>query len=461
MYCTFCDVAHPRAAQVLSAASDVHVIAEDFATSDQVYVRLTGSGACPGAYVDATDLTTSLGLDAFLADGPPPSPRQSGPDTLDGAVDERPTDAVWQSGHMWWVSTFPATYDAGATWNDEVVLWGIDASTGAPSGGSTVPIQPGDGVDAYYGAIGLSRDGTVFTTYSQSSSSTTITWWANRYVGGGLGTPLLLDTSEAAFSYDRWGDYAGIAMDPVGTGAVWATHMLADGSGDWRTEVTRLLVDGDTPSTPGAPAASTLSTQTLGSAPRYKLTWGGSTDGASGAVMYRLEQSVDAAGFGSPTFLTGTSTIRNLPLGHTYQFRVAAFDWLGNISAFATGPTIRPLLYQSPTSKSGTWHTSSAGSYSGGSTLYSTSAGASASFKTTGVRSIGFVTSKGPSRGKLKVYIDGVLKATINTYSSTTRYRQLLYQITFSSPGTHTIKIVVVGTAGHPRVDVDAFLVLK
>jgi len=33
--------------------------------------------------------------------------------------------------------------------------------------------------------------------------------------------------------------------------------------------------------------------------------------------------------------------------------------------------------------------------------------------------------------------------------------------VTFASPGTHSIKIVVVGGGTHPRVDVDAFLVLK
>jgi hypothetical protein len=59
------------------------------------------------------------------------------------------------------------------------------------------------------------------------------------------------------------------------------------------------------------------------------------------------------------------------------------------------------------------------------------------------------------------VYIDGVLKGTVSATSSANTYRRIAYQFTWSTAGTHTIKVVVLGTSGHPRVDVDAFLVLK
>ena len=71
------------------------------------------------------------------------------------------------------------------------------------------------------------------------------------------------------------------------------------------------------------------------------------------------------------------------------------------------------------------------------------------------------MATKAASRGSFKVYVDGVYRAKISTYSTTTRYRQLVYQFSWSVPGTHKIKIVVVGTAGHPRVDLDAFVVLR
>jgi hypothetical protein len=457
----FCDDnswIHPRAAQVLSPSNDVHLVMESTSNSHQVYWRVTSAGACP-SFVDGTDLSTSLGLDPLEL---PPAPRQTGTDTIDRAVDERYTDAVWQSGHLWWVSTFPLTYDGFVTFNDQVVVWGVTtATTGSPTSAVIVPERAPDTIDAYMGGIGLSRNGTPILVYSQSSDSTPISLYADRIVGGLLGAPLLLDTSDGAISGERWGDYAGVAMDPVGTGTVWASHMLAAGDGTWRTDVVRLIVDSDIPTTPGAMLVTTVSPTNLAVQPKYKVSWGASTDANSGAVTYVFQQNVDGNGFGATSALTATSTTRALFYGHTYQFRVAAVDALGKASAWRTGAIVQPFLYQSPTSKSGTWHTSSSSAYSGGSTWYASAAGASATFTTSGVRSIGFVTTKASSRGSFRVYIDGALKATISAHTTATTYRQLVYQFTWSSPGTHTIKIVVLGTAGHPRVDVDAFLVLK
>jgi hypothetical protein len=44
---------------------------------------------------------------------------------------------------------------------------------------------------------------------------------------------------------------------------------------------------------------------------------------------------------------------------------------------------------------------------------------------------------------------------------ATTKFRQLVWQYGWSSVGTHTIKIVVLGTSGHPRVDFDAIMTLQ
>ena len=109
---------HARAAQVLSSSADVHMIMEDSFDGTQDYFRIIGVGDCFAG--DYTDLTSFIGFTAFT---PPPDARQSGGDTLVNAMDERPTDAIWQNGQLWWASTFPRTYDAGATYNDAVVLW--------------------------------------------------------------------------------------------------------------------------------------------------------------------------------------------------------------------------------------------------------------------------------------------------------------------------------------------------
>lgn len=460
----FCDdpsYAHPRAAQVLSGSNDVHVVMEANADGAQWYYRITAAGACASIF-DGLNLSTGLGLSAFSL---PPAPRQLGPDTIANALDERPTDAIWQNGHLFWVSTYPVSYDAGATFNDEVVLWNSTTHGPGlvPTGGSSVDIMPGDGIDAFMGGIGLSRAGTLFVIYSQSTASDPVSIFANRVVAGALGTPQELDTGDAAYSGERWGDYAGVAMDPLGTGAVWATHEVAAQDGSWRTTIARLIIDTDLPTTPGAPVASTVAPTPLGIIPKYRLTWTGATDVASGAVTYRFEQSVDGGGFQPGATLASTSTVRNLPFGHTYQFRVSARDAVGNVGAWATSSTVQPLLYQqtSSTTFSGSWLTQSSSAFSGGSVRYASALGASATFTSTFTRSIGFVTTKAASRGSFRVYIDGVLKATVSAYSATTAYRQVVYQYTFPTRGTHTMKIYVLATSGHPRVDIDAFLVLK
>jgi hypothetical protein len=109
----------------------------------------------------------------------------------------------------------------------------------------------------------------------------------------------------------------------------------------------------------------------------------------------------------------------------------------------------------------GTWSTATSTSYSGGSVRWASTAGRYATFTATLARSIAFVTTKASSRGSFRVYVDDVYKGTVSAYSPTTKFRQIVYQYSWSAPGTHKIKIYVVGTAGHPRVDVDAFVVLR
>jgi hypothetical protein len=460
-FCDYSDVAHPRAAQVLSSSNDVHLILEATFDAHQWYARVTGGGTC-AQIINAIDLSSApYSLPPFAA---APAPRQTGPDTIATAFDDRPTDAIWQNGHLWWVSTYPISYDADATFNDEVALWNATtAATGVPTAASATYIAPGDTIDAFMGGIGMSRAGTLFVAYSQSTDSETVSLVANRVIAGVLGTPRTLDTGNAAYGGERWGDYAGVAMDPVGTGAVWATHEVAALDGTWRTDVARLMIDVDLPSTPGAPVASTVAPTPLGFIPKYRLTWTGATDVSSGAVTYRFEQNLDGGGFRPGASLAGTSTVRNLPFGHSYQFRVSAVDAVGKVGAWATGPIVAPYLYQqtSSTAFSGSWLTQSSTAYSGGSVRYASALGASATFTSTFTRSIGFVTTKAASRGSFRVYIDGVLKATVSAYSATTAYRQVVYQYTFPTRGTHTMKIYVLATAGHPRVDIDGFLVLK
>ena len=449
-----------RAAQVLSSSNDVHLIMEEVPSGEQWYARVTGAGSC-AQIIDNTHLSL---LEPFAV---PPDPRQQTGDTITNAVDERPTDAVWHNGAMWWVSTYPWQYEGETTFNAVVVLWNVTTSAvGAPTNPTGQPIAPGDGFDTFMGGIGMSRNGTLFTVYSQSSNSNFVYLMADQIAPGPdefLGEPILLDYGDESATSEQWGDFAGVAMDPVGSGTVWATHQLAAADGTWRTDIVRLVADGDNPTTPGAMASSLVAPTDLLSSVPVRLSWAASTDATSGVARYEIAQSTDGGAFGAVSNVTGTTTTRNLLINHTYRFRVRAVDTAGNAGSYRLGPILKPSLYQqtSSTVYGGTWTTSSNPAYSGGSVRSAGTAGRSATFTATNARSIGFVTTKAGSRGSFRVYVDGVYKASISTYSATTRFRQLVYQFSWATPGTHKIKIVVSGTAGHPRVDVDAFVVLR
>ena len=190
----------------------------------------------------------------------------------------------------------------------------------------------------------------------------------------------------------------------------------------------------------------------------------------TGSGIDRFEVDENRAGIGFETInstTVSTNVVRSefwsstCP-GFTYQYRVRGTDGFGNEGGSATWPTWCPLRKQtsSGVTYSSGWSTSSSTKYSGGSTRYASKAGKTASFKVT-VRNVSIVATKAKTRGSFKVYVDGVYKAKISTYSSTTKYRQLVWQFGWSSPGTHTIKIVILGTSGHPRVDFDAIMTLQ
>ena len=223
------------------------------------------------------------------------------------------------------------------------------------------------------------------------------------------------------------------------------------------------IIDFSAPTTT-TPKASLLANTTLkGAAERVALTWTGADVGPAGVASYDVRRSRDGKAYSTiATGLTKASFAWPVDPGHTYRFQVRARDKAGNVGAWKTGPLLKPALVQQSNSAiryqgSTTWHSYSG--YSGGSQRYLAAAGASATY-TTSARSISFVTTRGPHRGSARVYIDGVLAATLDLAAATTTYRFVAFSRTWSSVGTHTIRIVSVGSPV-PRVDIDAFGVIR
>jgi alginate lyase len=201
---------------------------------------------------------------------------------------------------------------------------------------------------------------------------------------------------------------------------------------------------------------------TAGTVPLVTM-WATTGDGST-LGRYELQRSVDGGSWKAIALASATtrkSVIAATP-GHTYRFRVRAFDKAGRVSAWSSGPTMTPTQVQE-TAKSasygGTWITASYSDYLGGKARASQVRGSAVTYQFSG-RNFGFVGPMGPTRGKAYLYLDGKLLMTMDTYASSFRARRVIQTI-FTSDGTHTVTIRVLGTSGRPWVAVDAFFVLK
>ncbi len=132
---------------------------------------------------------------------------------------------------------------------------------------------------------------------------------------------------------------------------------------------------------------------------------------------------------------------------------------LDNGSSYAT--VLEPATVYNEANSSlhytGSWVAAKAADAWKGGLKTSTQAGASVSLTFTGKR-VWWITSEGPAYGQAKVYVDGALQTTVDL-GGAKGVRQTAYLKSFVHAGKHTLKISVVGTAGRPRVGVDAIAV--
>ena len=160
---------------------------------------------------------------------------------------------------------------------------------------------------------------------------------------------------------------------------------------------------------------------------------------------------------------TSVAVNQALTIGTKYRYRVMATDTKGNASGWVYGRTFRAYLVQQSNAAvkyHGSWHTLAMAGTSGGSIRYATTGGATTTYKFAG-SSIAWVAYTSHSRGSVQVYLDGVLATTVSLRTTKAVTKVLAFSASWASNGTHTLQIVVLGSAGHPRVDTDAFVRLR
>ena len=230
-----------------------------------------------------------------------------------------------------------------------------------------------------------------------------------------------------------------------------------------RTKTVTLTVDATPPVVRppalGPVAGTTFSTSSFAA----RGTWHAATD-AHGIARYQAAWQVDGHGWSKAVSL-GASTLgvrRTFVVGHGYQLRVRAEDKLGNWSAWVTAPAFTASVVQDTSPifvRTGTWSRYRNTAMSGGTTLDAKAKGASLTGTFTG-RGIAIIAPLGTTRGKAQVWIDGTLAWTLDLHRSSPVARRVVAARTWLTSRSRQIRIVVLGTAGHPRVDLDALVII-
>ena len=287
---------------------------------------------------------------------------------------------------------------------------------------------------------------------------------ANDFVRTGTATGCTVGAPHGSGA--RW----TVAVSGCGNGTVrlaLKAGSVADAAGNWgpksAANTATILIDRSAPTS--APPSITLRTgvglvsTATSTGLLARLALAGTDWGGAGIRSYDVRRSVDGGAYQSiATGVTSASLATFLAQGHTYRFSIRARDRAGNVGGWVAGLPIRGYLAQQTSTAlawTGPWSKGASASYSGLADRFSRVAGASVTYRFTG-RAVGWVTTMGPDRGAARVYIDGVLAATVDTHAATLAFRRIAFARSWSTSGLHTLRIVVVGTAGHARVDVDA-----
>jgi hypothetical protein len=269
--------------------------------------------------------------------------------------------------------------------------------------------------------------------------------------------------SSDGTTYGAWVPFDATAPYtlPSGDGSKTVFVEYRNGAGAVSAAASHSIILETTPPTITKAPAPSFETGHLGttSVP-ISITWSG-TDATSGISHYDLEESVDGGAFSLAASPTTAKATVNLNSGHSYQFEVRAADKAGNLSGFTAGSKFTLTAVQETASAityTTGWKTQAlTGSY-GGSVKFATLSGKKATLSFSGSQ-VAWVSTIGSNRGSAAASLDGGTATTVSTNGTALKTAMVVYTKTVTA-GTHSLLLNVLGTAGHPRVDVDGFLII-
>lgn len=451
---------------------------------------LTGDVIAGASAVSTAGSTDTVAPDLWSVDGP----RAMTPN-FDGNTDKLNLLARWSESVTWTAdlknsngdvvrTQIGSGHQAAITWDLKVggttapdgdYTWNLRATdaagnaAAAASGPFTIAAQatPGTGVLSFaLTTPSMIKSGTIGYALAFASPITGLAPGDFTRVGGAkncvVGAPI---GSGATYTIAITGCTTGTVGLYLNAGTVTDAGLSWGPAGPISTA--RVTIDASLPTatTPkvamrtGLPLEGPSATQRL----LVTVSWTGADTG-SGIAGYDVARSYDGGAYATiASATTATSINWTMTPGHNYHFRVRAVDKAGNVGSWVTTSTWYPVLTQNSSASlvfTGAWATSADPSSSGGSTNASSTAGDNVSYTFNG-RAIGWVTTLGAATGEVQVWVDGVLVTSVDTVAAATTYRQVVFSKSWSSYGSHTIKLVVVGTAGRPLSVLDAFEVVR
>lgn len=287
-----------------------------------------------------------------------------------------------------------------------------------------------------------------------STLPTTGTWWACRpavHPGGQYYPP----TQQGGTSFTC----------PIDRAGAWVAEWT------WWTKPTRYFraeydpVSDRRAPTVGSPAVKIrVAASPSRTNPPVTISWSG-RDSGTGIARFELQRSVNGGVYRTVTLPSSRATALDtrLAAGASYRFRVRARDRAGNWSPWSYGSTVRTTMFEETSaafSWSAGWSREAATGASGGAVRSAAAAGRSVTFRFSG-RAVGWFARRGPGQGFAQVRVDGVLVSTINLEASALQPSRVVWRRSWGAAGAHTIQVRLLGTVGRPRVEVDAFQVVR